>query len=198
MQRAVLLELIRVDLRHRWSRPGLGKRVEQYRTEFDLPTVPLSLVHDEYRLRRAAGEPVELADYLRERGVTRVFLCGVAPDYCVGWSAIDARAAGFGSAEGYAAARERELEAALAAGGGEGENAEFEALLARLGKRVLRPGDDGAREDRGHEVRGGGAERGRDDTADGGECGPRAHGGGSQPPARTDGALRRARRMALP
>ncbi len=65
VQRAVLLELIRVDLRHRWSRPGLGKRVEQYRTEFDLPTVPLSLVHDEYRLRRAAGEPVELADYLR-------------------------------------------------------------------------------------------------------------------------------------
>jgi nicotinamidase/pyrazinamidase len=36
-----------------------------------------------------------LAGYLRERGVTRVFLLGLATDFCVAWSAIDARAAGF-------------------------------------------------------------------------------------------------------
>jgi nicotinamidase/pyrazinamidase len=36
-----------------------------------------------------------LAGYLRERGVGRVFLLGLATDFCVAWSAIDARAAGF-------------------------------------------------------------------------------------------------------
>ena len=36
-----------------------------------------------------------LAGYLRERGLQRVFLCGLATDFCVGWTAIDARAAGF-------------------------------------------------------------------------------------------------------
>jgi nicotinamidase/pyrazinamidase len=36
-----------------------------------------------------------LAGFLRERGVDRVFLCGLATDYCVGFSALDARTAGF-------------------------------------------------------------------------------------------------------
>ena len=36
-----------------------------------------------------------LAGYLRERGFTRVVVCGLATDYCVGWSALDARTAGF-------------------------------------------------------------------------------------------------------
>lgn len=36
-----------------------------------------------------------LAGYLRERGAGRVFLAGLATDFCVGWSAQDARAAGF-------------------------------------------------------------------------------------------------------
>jgi nicotinamidase/pyrazinamidase len=35
--------------------------------------------------------PTGLAGYLRERGLTRVFLAGLAYDYCVGYSAIDAR-----------------------------------------------------------------------------------------------------------
>jgi nicotinamidase/pyrazinamidase len=39
--------------------------------------------------------PTGLAGYLRERGFTRVVLCGLATDYCVAWSARDARAAGF-------------------------------------------------------------------------------------------------------
>lgn len=39
--------------------------------------------------------PTGLAGYLRERGLRRVFLAGLATDFCVGWSAIDARAAGF-------------------------------------------------------------------------------------------------------
>lgn len=36
-----------------------------------------------------------LAGYLRERGFARIFLAGLATDFCVAWSAIDARAAGF-------------------------------------------------------------------------------------------------------
>ncbi|KQP34923.1 bifunctional nicotinamidase/pyrazinamidase [Methylobacterium sp. Leaf100] len=39
--------------------------------------------------------PTGLAGYLRERGFTRVVVCGLATDYCVGWTALDARAAGF-------------------------------------------------------------------------------------------------------
>jgi nicotinamidase/pyrazinamidase len=36
-----------------------------------------------------------LGAYLRERGVTRIFLAGLATDFCVAWTALDARAAGF-------------------------------------------------------------------------------------------------------
>ena len=36
-----------------------------------------------------------LAAYLKARKVKRVFLAGLATDFCVGWSAIDARKAGF-------------------------------------------------------------------------------------------------------
>ena len=36
-----------------------------------------------------------LAGYLTERGLRRVFLCGLATDFCVAWSASDARRLGF-------------------------------------------------------------------------------------------------------
>ena len=39
--------------------------------------------------------PTGLAGYLRERALERVFLCGLATDFCVAWTALDARAAGF-------------------------------------------------------------------------------------------------------
>jgi nicotinamidase/pyrazinamidase len=39
--------------------------------------------------------PTGLVGYLRERGLQRVFLAGLATDFCVAWSAIDARKAGF-------------------------------------------------------------------------------------------------------
>jgi len=38
--------------------------------------------------------PTGLAGYLEERGLTRVFLAGLAYDYCVGYSALDARRLG--------------------------------------------------------------------------------------------------------
>ncbi|GGH05191.1 bifunctional nicotinamidase/pyrazinamidase [Silvibacterium dinghuense] len=39
--------------------------------------------------------PTGLAGYLRERGLRRVFFAGLAYDYCVGYSALDARKLGF-------------------------------------------------------------------------------------------------------
>ena len=36
-----------------------------------------------------------LAAYLKARGISKLYLCGLATDYCVAWSAQDARAAGF-------------------------------------------------------------------------------------------------------
>ena len=36
-----------------------------------------------------------LAGYLKERGLTEVFITGLATDFCVAWSAVDARRAGF-------------------------------------------------------------------------------------------------------
>lgn len=39
--------------------------------------------------------PTGLAGYLRERGLRRLFLVGLATDFCVHFSALDGRAAGF-------------------------------------------------------------------------------------------------------
>lgn len=39
--------------------------------------------------------PTGLAGYLRERGIDSLFLCGLALDFCVAWSALDACEAGF-------------------------------------------------------------------------------------------------------
>jgi len=36
-----------------------------------------------------------LAGYLRERKLDELFVCGLATDFCVAWTALDARAAGF-------------------------------------------------------------------------------------------------------
>jgi nicotinamidase/pyrazinamidase len=39
--------------------------------------------------------PTGLAGYLRERGVARIYLAGLAADFCVLYTALDGRAAGF-------------------------------------------------------------------------------------------------------
>jgi nicotinamidase/pyrazinamidase len=39
--------------------------------------------------------PTGLAGYLKERGVTTVFVTGLATDFCVAWTALDARKLGF-------------------------------------------------------------------------------------------------------
>ncbi len=39
--------------------------------------------------------PTGLAGYLRNRGFKRIFMAGLATDFCVAWSALDARLEGF-------------------------------------------------------------------------------------------------------
>ena len=39
--------------------------------------------------------PTGLQSYLRERGIRRVFVTGLATDFCVAWTALDASQAGF-------------------------------------------------------------------------------------------------------
>jgi nicotinamidase/pyrazinamidase len=66
---------------------------------------------DEADHRTATG----LAGYLRERRVRRVFVCGLATDYCVAWTALDARKAGFETAVIDDACRGIDLNGSLAA-----------------------------------------------------------------------------------
>jgi nicotinamidase/pyrazinamidase len=58
--------------------------------------------------------PTGLAGYLRERGFERVTLCGLATDFCVFFSAIDARAAGFRTAVALDASQAIDIEGSLA------------------------------------------------------------------------------------
>lgn len=39
--------------------------------------------------------PTGLAGYLRERGLTRLFVVGLATDFCIAYTALDARRLGF-------------------------------------------------------------------------------------------------------
>ena len=59
--------------------------------------------------------PTGLAGYLRDRGAARVFVAGLATDYCVAFSAIDAAAAGFDTFVIEEACRAIDRDASLAA-----------------------------------------------------------------------------------
>lgn len=39
--------------------------------------------------------PPGLGDYLKQRGIQRLFVTGLATDFCVAWTVMDARKAGF-------------------------------------------------------------------------------------------------------
>src|SRR5260370_28816865 len=54
-----------------------------------------------------------LKGYLKERKVERLFLCGLATDFCVAWTALDARAAGFETSVIEDACRAIDLEGSL-------------------------------------------------------------------------------------
>jgi nicotinamidase/pyrazinamidase len=58
--------------------------------------------------------PTGFAAYLRERGFDRLTLCGLATDYCVPFSAIDAREEGFAVQLAVSACRGIDLDGSLA------------------------------------------------------------------------------------
>ena len=55
-----------------------------------------------------------LAGYLRERKLQKLYVCGLATDFCVAWTALDARAAGFDTTVVEAATRAIDLDGSLA------------------------------------------------------------------------------------
>ena len=55
-----------------------------------------------------------LAGYLRERGMARVFVAGLATDFCAGWTALDAASAGFATVLVSDATRAIDLDGSLA------------------------------------------------------------------------------------
>ena len=59
--------------------------------------------------------PTGLTGYLRERGFERIFCCGLATDFCVRFSALDARRQGFDCVLIEDACRAIDLEGSLAA-----------------------------------------------------------------------------------
>lgn len=56
-----------------------------------------------------------LEGYLEERGVKRVFVCGLATDFCVAWTALDARKLGFAAAVVEDACRAIDMQGSLSA-----------------------------------------------------------------------------------
>jgi nicotinamidase/pyrazinamidase len=72
--------------------------------------------------------PTVLAGYLRERGLTCVFFAGLAYDYCVGYSALDARRLGFPAVVLRDACRAIDLDGSVAA---------MEAQFAEAGVSVI-------------------------------------------------------------
>jgi nicotinamidase/pyrazinamidase len=70
-----------------------------------------------------------LAGYLRERGLKRVFVVGLATDFCVGWTALDAQAAGFETFVIEDATRAIDANGSLAKAWTEMEKAEVERIV---------------------------------------------------------------------
>ena len=80
-----------------------GSTGAAFSDKLELPTVQLIIrkgFHpqvDSYSAFLEADKTTRtgLAGYLNERGIKRVFVAGLATDFCVAWTALDARAAGF-------------------------------------------------------------------------------------------------------
>jgi nicotinamidase/pyrazinamidase len=80
-----------------------GSAGAEFRRDLDIPHAQM-IIRKGYRVRIDSysalfendhNTPTGLAGYLRERGLTRVFVTGLAYDFCVRYSAEDAAAAGF-------------------------------------------------------------------------------------------------------
>ncbi len=106
------LELTRAEL---IVRKGFRREIDSYSAFFENDRVT----------------PTGLAGYLRERGLTRVFFAGLAYDYCVGYSALDARRLGFEAFVVRDACRAIDLNGSVPA---------IEAQFARAGVVILDSG----------------------------------------------------------
>lgn len=81
----------------------IGSKGAEFSALLDIPEAQLVIrkgfraTVDSYSAFQEADRRTKtgLAGYLRERGFHRVFLAGLATDFCVSWSALDSRAAGF-------------------------------------------------------------------------------------------------------
>ncbi|MCH8197107.1 MAG: bifunctional nicotinamidase/pyrazinamidase [Proteobacteria bacterium] len=73
-----------------------------------------------------------LAGYLRDRGFARVFICGLATDFCVHYTAVDAKQDGFAAIVLIDACRAIDLDGSLA---------EAMAQMARAGVRIAKSAD---------------------------------------------------------
>jgi nicotinamidase/pyrazinamidase len=80
-----------------------GSQGAAFRSDLDIPHAQL-IIRKGYRreidsysafFENDHRTPTGLAGYLRERGLSRVFLAGLAFDFCVRWSAEDAHKCGF-------------------------------------------------------------------------------------------------------
>ncbi|OAP41126.1 nicotinamidase [Sinorhizobium glycinis] len=89
----------------RWTRAELVVR-KGFRPEIDSYS---AFFENDHRT------PTGLAGYLRERGISRVSLCGLATDFCVAYSALDAVAQGFSTSVVLGACRGIDLNRSLAA-----------------------------------------------------------------------------------
>jgi nicotinamidase/pyrazinamidase len=77
--------------------------------------------------------PTGLAGYLRERGLRRLFVAGLAFDFCVRWSARDAKALGFQSLVVEDACRAIDID-----GSAKETRAELDALgIARIAQDII-------------------------------------------------------------
>lgn len=99
-----------------------GTRGAEFRSDLHLPQAELILrkgYHAQIDSYSAFFEndrvtPTGLTGYLRERGLKRVFLVGLAYDYCVGYSALDARRLGLPAVVVRDACRAIDLEGSVA------------------------------------------------------------------------------------
>lgn len=100
-----------------------GTQGAEFHPALDIPQVDLIIRKgyrreiDSYSAFRENDRttPTGLEGYLKERGFERVTLCGLATDFCVFFSAIDAVAAGFQTAVALDASRAIDLDGSLQA-----------------------------------------------------------------------------------
>jgi nicotinamidase/pyrazinamidase len=99
-----------------------GTRDAELHADLDVPHAQLILrkgfhagVDSYSAFKEADGRSTGLAAYLQARGLKNVHVCGLATDFCVAWTALDARSAGFEVTVHEAACRAIDLNGSLAA-----------------------------------------------------------------------------------